>query len=204
VRQRPCNSSPPRAGVSSQRCDRRCRPANIRVCYSFSVYSHHPSWRSRALANPSSSTSALPRTVYKPPGNPPRRPHFRCYPGPSLASSSCFVTAAVVSQSSYEEVLGNRLLLLLVKLRRDRAWHTNNRAACRMAQALQESIMGHRGQSTRCRVRPIHRHTAGMDLGMGVYGSRRPCANSIYPHRRHALPPNRMAQPRARPKRMGY
>jgi len=77
-------------------------------------------------------------------------------PGPVWSSSSCFVTAAVVSQSSYEELLGRRLLLLFVKLRRDLAWHTSNRAACRMALVAQGSTMGRREQSTHCKVSPQH------------------------------------------------
>jgi len=73
-------------------------------------------------------------------------------PGPVWSSSSCFVTAAVVSPSSDEELLGIRLLLLFVKLRRDLVWHTSNRAAWRTGLVAQGSTMDRRGQSTRCKV----------------------------------------------------
>jgi hypothetical protein len=90
-------------------------------------------------------------------------------PGPVWPSSSCFVTAAVVLQSSYEVVLGNRLLLPFVKLRCDLAWHTSNRAACRTALEPQGSTMGRRGRSTRCKVSILCGHTAGMILRTGAH-----------------------------------
>ena len=77
-------------------------------------------------------------------------------PGPVWSSSSCFVTAAVVPPSSDEELLGIRLLLLTVKLRRDLVWHTSNRAAWRTGLAAQGSTMDPREQSTRCKVSPQH------------------------------------------------
>ena len=77
-------------------------------------------------------------------------------PGPVWSSSSCFVTAAVVPPSSDEEVLGIRLLLLFVKLRRDLVWHTSNRAAWRTGLAAQGSTMDPREQSTRCKVSSQH------------------------------------------------
>lgn len=77
-------------------------------------------------------------------------------PGPVWSSSSCFVTAAVVPPSSDEEVLGIRLLLLFVKLRRDLVWHTSNRAAWRTGLAAQGSTMDPREQNTRCKVSSQH------------------------------------------------
>ena len=86
-------------------------------------------------------------------------------PGPVWSSSSCFVTAAVVPPSSDEELLGIRLPLLFVKLRRDLVWHTSNRAAWRMGLAAQGSTMDRRGQSTHCKV--SSRHWAGMRQASG-------------------------------------
>lgn len=116
-------------------------------------YSHHPPSRSRVHIPPQQPLPLSPNAhCLSPPGNPPRRPHFRCYPGPSLVLELVLRHSCSVSQSDYEEVLGIRLLLLFVKLRCDLAWHTSNRAACRTALVAQGSTMGLKGQSTRCKV----------------------------------------------------
>jgi hypothetical protein len=103
-----------------------------------------------------SPASALPRTVCVPRAILRGGLTSAVTPGPVWSSSSCFVTAAVVSPSSYEELLGTRLLLLFVKLRRDLAWHTSNRAACRTALVAQGSTMDRREQSTHCKVSARH------------------------------------------------
>ena len=119
------------------------------------IYSHHCPSRSRAHTT-LPPTSALLRTATAP------RAILRggltpaVTPGPVWFSSSYFVTVAVVSPSSDEEVLGIRLLLLFVKLRRDLVWHTSNRAAWRMVRVAQGSTMDRRGQSTHCKVSAQH------------------------------------------------
>lgn len=142
--------------VSSQ-SDRRGRPANNRRRLSspaskqHTTHSQHFAAASRAPACPSAN-SALPRAV------PASRRILRggltsaVTPGSVWSSSSCFVTAAVVSPSSYEEELVKRLLLLFMKLRRDLAWRTSNKAAWRMGQVAQGSTMDHREQNTHCKV----------------------------------------------------
>lgn len=119
------------------------------------IYSHHLFSRSRVHTT-LSPTSALLRTVSTPRAILRGGLTSAVTPGPVWSSSSCFVTAAVVPPSSDEEVLGIRLLLLSVNLRRDLVWHTSNRAAWRTGLVAQGSTMDRRGQSTRCKVSSQH------------------------------------------------
>lgn len=101
-------------GVQKPPCDRRGRASKQSAPFPIPLHTktinlHHLSSRSRAHTTLSPS-SALSRTVSTPRAILRGGLTSAVTPGPVWSSSSCFVTAAVVSPSSDEELLGIRLL----------------------------------------------------------------------------------------------